>query len=132
MTNDTIAALQQRLDTLQRQIQQNGIVSTIPEPVKPYQQSADIDNIRSIVRKVLSEERAAANQQPAVAQVVQESEVNLLKIIGSILTEDEQLWFSDFKNLKDIPKFLPSFLSGDDGKLLLRTFADAYKEFKCK
>ena len=114
-TNPTLESLQQQLAQMQQQMK---AVQPVPQ-VKQVSQ-ADID---ALVKQ------AIAKQLDTKVEPVQElPKLTILQAIGSSLSEDEQLWFSDIKNLQGLSEFLPEFLITEESVAFIKALVKAYRK----
>ncbi len=115
MNNLTLEQLQLQLESLKAQL------------AKPIQTTVSNDELKKLIQAELG---SYSNIQTEVKSepIPEIKQPTLLELVGLNLTKDEQLWFSDLSNLKNIDPFLIKFLSSEDGQKWFRFFVDNYKE----
>lgn len=109
--------MQPSLEQLQAQLEL--LKSQIAKPVQPVSN----DDIKKLIQAELGTINKVSEPIPEPVK-----QPTLLEIIGSNLSKEEQMWFSDLGNLRNIDPFLIKFLSLEDGQKWFRFFVDNYKE----
>ena len=79
-------------------------------------------DLRQAVREVLAEQSVQAAPTPVPAKPM-----TVLEVIGSVMTEEEQKWFSNVDNLTGVMPFIPKFLNSEQGRAAIRSLIDAYR-----
>lgn len=77
-------------------------------------------DIQKVVKDTIAEELGSKPVEQPKAKTI-------LEAIGCSLTEEEQMWFSDIKNLAGLATFLPGFLVTEPAVNFIKELSKAYR-----
>ncbi len=111
------------------QTQLNGLSNYVEQSKKPVESNNLLD-VSSLVRTQVKEELARHKAEEVKQKEIATKESNtglstILPIVGSALTESQQLWLSK----PDVLMKLPNFLADNSGKEALQILVEEFKTF---